>query len=111
GLDEDEVLAVVAEQAESALVTVDDEQLADADLAVKRHLLFRIIARALNLHQEVRAAEQVSPASDRPTVLEGGDDVRGSVAFFPVGSPVADVGAGIHLTPAGQADDLDQDHR
>ncbi len=97
-LDLHQVLAIVAQQAESALVAVDDEQFADADLAVEGDLFLRVVARAFDLHQEVRAAEDVRAAIDGPAVLQDDDDVRDAVVLCPVAAPVADVGSGIDLS-------------
>ena len=81
-LDQPQFLPFQPQQPQRSLVAVDDEQLADADLTVERHLLLGVVAGALDLNEEVGTTAEVGVAIDRPAVFQDHEKVGDAMVVF-----------------------------
>src|SRR5262249_32413786 len=75
-------------------ITVNDEQLTNADLAVERDLCVGVVAGALDLRQEIRSSHPVCSAINRLTVVQDHDHVGIAIVVLPARLPVTDVRSG-----------------
>src|SRR5207237_10261452 len=85
-------------------VTVHDQELLHAYLAVKRRLFFRLIIWALYLDQKIRTTHPVGFAIDGPATVQDHYHIGRSKFAFPTETPITDVRSGVYPTASFQGD-------